>query len=245
MTPATPVSQANVAPPGARRPENLALVFQELLTVIVRLRSNRQPVTNAEVFRGQVRGAMRQADQDAKRLGYTDEDIRFGIFAVVAFLDESILNLQNPVFHDWVRKPLQEEVFGRHTAGEIFYDNLQVLLGKRDAPETADVLEVYQICLLLGFVGKYSISGRGELKAITDAVAEKIRRIRKDRPGIALNWRLPERRAAIRIGDPWVKKLIYTTVGLGLLALLLFVVYLLLLRSGLSSLQTLATPFSR
>lgn len=245
MTPATPMAQQGGGPAAPRRPENLALVFQELLTVIVRLRSNRQPVTNAELFRGQVRGAMRQADQDAKRLGYTDEDIRYGIFAVVAFLDESILNLQNPVFQDWVRKPLQEEVFGRHTAGEIFYDNLQLLLGKRDAPETADVLEIYQLCLLLGFVGKYSISGRGELKAITDAVAEKIRRIRKDRPGIALNWRLPERRAALLLGDPWIKKLMYTTVGVGILALVLFIVYKLVLGSGLSSLRTLATPLSK
>lgn len=245
MTPATPMAQQGGSPAASRRPENLALVFQELLTVVVRLRSNRQPVTNAELFRGQVRGAMRQADQDAKRLGYTDEDIRYGIFAVVAFLDESILNLQNPVFQDWVRKPLQEEVFGRHTAGEIFYDHLQILLGKRDAPETADVLEIYQLCMLLGFVGKYSISGRGELKAITDAVAEKIRRIRKDRPGIALNWRLPERRAPLQIGDPWIKKLMYTTVGVCILALVLFIVYKLVLGSGLSSLRTLATPLSK
>ena len=48
---------------------------------------------------------------------------------MVAFLDESILNLRNPVFADWPRKPLQEELFGHHMAGEIFFQNLQPLAG--------------------------------------------------------------------------------------------------------------------
>jgi len=245
MNPAPPAAQEPNASAGARRPENLALVFQELLTVIVRLRSNRQPVTNAELFRGQVRGAIQQADQEAKRMGYNDTDFRYGIFAVVAFLDESILNLQNPVFADWVRKPLQEELFGRHTAGEIFFDNLQALLGKQDTPEVADILEVYQLSLLLGFVGKYSISGRGELKAITDAVAEKIRRIRKERSGISSRWRLPERRSSISLGDAWVKRLGWIAGGLAFVAVLVFILYKMLLGSSLSTLAGLPAPFTR
>jgi len=245
MNPAQPAPQEASANSNVRRPENLALVFQELLTVAVRLRSNRQPVTNAELFRGQIRGAIQQADQEAKRLGYNDTDFRYGVFAVVAFLDESILNLQNPVFADWVRKPLQEELFGRHTAGEIFFDNLQSLLGKRDTVEIADILEVYQLCLLLGFVGKYSISGRGELKAITDAVAEKIRRVRKDRAGISLRWMLPGRQGAISLGDAWIKRLGWTAGGLGLLALIAFVVYKAMLSSSLSALAELPAPFTR
>ena len=50
---------------------------------------------------------------------------------MVAFLDESILNSQNPLFADWPRKPLQEELFGTHIAGEVFFQNLQKLLGRQ------------------------------------------------------------------------------------------------------------------
>lgn len=237
MSPTPTAAPPPDAPP--RRTENLALVFQEMLTAVVRLRSNRQAVNDAEAFRNQVRQAIRLADQEGRKLGYTEEDIRLGVFAVVAFLDESILNLQNPVFADWVRKPLQEELFGRHTAGEIFFEQLQHLLGRRETTELADLLEVYQLCLLLGFVGRYSISGRGDLRAIIEAVHDKIRRIRKPRGEISPNWQVPEQRFAQGGVDPWVRRLQWVALGCGLTVLILFVIYRVMLSSGLTSLQAL------
>jgi len=61
------------------------------------------------------------AMQEAKSLGYASETVQMGVFASVAYLDESILNLQNPVFADGARRPLQEELFGGHLAGETFF----------------------------------------------------------------------------------------------------------------------------
>src|ERR1700692_1358763 len=147
-----------------RRAENLAFVFQELLTVGERLRSNRQQVADAPSFRAQIWAAVKQADEDARRRGYSSDDIELATFAVIAFLDESILNLRLPVFADWPRQPLQEERYGHHIAGEIFFQNLQKLLGRTDAPSVADLLEVYDLCLLLGFAGRYSLGNTGELR---------------------------------------------------------------------------------
>jgi type VI secretion system protein ImpK len=228
-----------------RRTENLALAFQEVLTAIERLRSNRQDVSDAEVFRQQIRQALRTAHQESIRLGYIDEDIRLGIFAVVAFLDESVLNLQNPVFAEWVRKPMQEEMFGRHTAGEIFFENLKHLLGRRETHELADLLEVYQLCLLLGFAGRYSIIGRGELRAVIDAVDDKIRRIRQPRGEIAPYWRLPPQPFTQGSRDPWVKRMMWIATGSVGVALLAFFLYLIVLRSGLSSLEGIAASLGR
>lgn len=227
------------APPPTRRVENLPLVFQEALTAIVRLRSNRQAVNDAEAFRQQIRQALRLADQEGRRLGYVEEDIRLGIFAVVAFLDESILNLQNPVFADWVRKPLQEELFGRHTAGEIFFENLQNLLGRRETPDLADLLEVYQLCLLLGFVGRYSIRGQGDLRAVIEATGDKIRRIRKPRGDISPAWMIPEQFFSQGGADVWVRRLQWVALALGVVSLSLFVVYKVMLGSGLNALRSL------
>ena len=64
---------------------------------------------------------------------------------MVAFLDESVLNSRNPIFADWLRKPLQEELFGTHIAGEVFFQNLQQLLGRSDSPDLADLLEIYHL----------------------------------------------------------------------------------------------------
>src|SRR5262245_58564594 len=99
------------------RRENLALAFQEAFTDNVLLRSGRQSFADANAFRAQIREALKRADQEARTHGYAAESVKLSIFAVVAFMDETILNLQSQVFADWVRKPLQEELFGVHVAG--------------------------------------------------------------------------------------------------------------------------------
>ena len=159
-----------------RRGWNLALAFQEVFTAIVRLRYNRQAVSNAESFRAQMKQALRVAEQEARSGGYSAEDVRQAVFALVAFLDESALSCRNPAFSDWARLPLQAELFGHQLAGEVFFQELQRTLGRSDSPETADVLEVYYLCLLLGFKGRYAAGG--DLRSIMAAIQEKIRRVR-------------------------------------------------------------------
>jgi type VI secretion system protein ImpK len=239
------VPQSTGAHPAAaaqqRRPENLALAFQELITVIERLRSSRQAVSDAATFRHQIREAIKAADLEARKRGYTAEDIQYAIFAVVAFLDESILNLRNPIFGDWPRQPLQEELFGHHIAGEVFFQNLQKLLGRSDSHEAADVIEVYYLCLLLGFAGKYSLGGRGELRAIMDACGEKIKRIRGSSSDLSPFWRIPAGTGKIAAADPWTKRLLIGSISCVGLTLLLFLMYKFSLLSGISTLRTIAT----
>ena len=161
-----------------RRPENLALLFQNVLTAVVRLRANRQGVTDADAFRHHTREALKTAASQALAAGYTADDTRHATFAAVAFLDESVLNSQNPIFVEWLRKPLQAELFGTHTAGEEFFVSLQQLLGRGDSADLADLIEIHYLCLLLGFNGRYSAGNRGELAQIMNLTGEKIRRIR-------------------------------------------------------------------
>lgn len=215
---------AGASRPGAgRRPENLALAFQEVLTVGERLRSNRQPVTDANSFRMQLREALNRAVTEARQRGYTDEDADLAKFAVTAFLDESILNLRNPIFADWPRRPLQEEFYGHHIAGEVFFQHLQKLLGRQDSPDLADVIEVYQLCLLLGFAGRYSVSGRAELQQITAAASDKIRRIRGASGRLSPHGGLPEETVSRAVkGDPLVRWLAIGSAALLLIAVLVW-----------------------
>jgi type VI secretion system protein ImpK len=227
--------------PTTRRLENLALVFQELLTVGERLRVNRQQVGDAASFRAQLWAGVKLADDEARRRGYSADDIELAIFAVVAFLDESILNLRLPVFADWPRQPLQEERYGHHVAGEIFFQNLQKLLGRIDSQELADLLEVYYLCLLLGFAGRYSMGGRGDLSNIAMQTGDRIQRIRRTGAELAPGWRLPStdpiRSAG---GDPWVTRLAIGAGFCSLLLLILFLTFYLMLDSGVGSLQRMA-----
>jgi type VI secretion system protein ImpK len=223
-----------------RRAENLAYCFQEVITVGERLRSNRQPVTDAESFRHQVREAIKMSAEESRRRGYSGEDIQLATFAVVAFLDESILNMHNPVFADWPRRPLQEEYFGHHVAGEIFFQNIDKILQRNESQDLADLLEVYQLCMLLGFAGKYSIGGRGELQARIQTVGEKIARIRQTPPELSPSWMPPNDAVAAAGKDPWVKRLIFMTAGVLLVTLVLFGFYKWSLGSGVGRMEQLA-----
>ena len=219
------------------RAENLALSFQEAITAIVRLRSNRQPVTNADVFRAHIRQLLNMAEQEARSRGYTAEDVRLASFAVVAFLDESVLNLHNPVFADWPRKPLQEELFGGHVAGEMFFQSLQRLLERNESEQLADVLEVFQLCVLLGYRGRYGAGGQAELKAQLDTVAQKIRRIRKDSGILSPHWAPTAGVAAPAGADPWLRPMVIAAAACLLLVLLLFGGFKFSLGAGVSDLR--------
>jgi type VI secretion system protein ImpK len=223
-------------------PDNLALQLQELFTAIVRLRARRQQVSNAELFRGQVLNSVKTAEQAARASGYTDADIRLAVFAVVAFLDESLLNLRQAVFNDWVRRPLQEEMFGRHVGGEVFFDHLQELLERRDSVEVADVLEVFYLCLLLGYLGRFSISSKGDLQALMQRTNDKIQRIRKSGPDLSPQWALPDEAARQLRSDPWMRRLLVGAAISAAVALLLFPVCRLSLASEVNAIGQISSP---
>jgi len=225
--------------PTPENSENLALIYQEVLTATVRLRSNRQAVSDAESFRANTREALRLGDAEGRRRGYTDEELRLARFAVVAFLDESILNSRNPVFADWPRKPLQEELFGVHVAGEIFFRNLERLLKDSDSPSLADLLEVYHLCLLLGFAGRYSISAGSELRVIRDQVSEKIRRIRGADSEFSPSWAPGGQAVKLAQSDRWAQRLKIAAIACCALMLLLFLGFKLSLSSGASDLRSM------
>jgi len=214
-----------------RRPENLALHFQEVLTAIERLRGNRQGVSDANAFRHHSREALKTAGASALAAGYAAEDVKLATYATVAFLDESVLNSHNPVFSDWARKPLQEEMFGTQIAGEVFFQQLQQLLGRNDSADLADLLEVYYLCLVLGFGGRYSAGNRGELAQTMNATAAKIYRVRARFSQLSPAWVLPKETAR-RYRDPWVRRLAIAAAATAILMVLLFVVYKLVLGSG-------------
>ena len=223
-----------------RRPENLPLIFQEVFTAIERLRSNRQGVADSQSFRHHTREALKTAASQALAAGYPSEDVKFATFATVAFLDESVLNSRNPVFTDWLRKPLQEELFGTHIAGEVFFQNLQQLLGRNDSADLADVLEVHYLCLLLGFGGRYSAGNRGELAQVMNLAAEKIRRVRGQLGPLSPAWQLPQEIVGSR-SDPLVRKLGFLALASVILLVLLFGGYKVALGSGVSDLRAIAT----
>jgi type VI secretion system protein ImpK len=222
-----------------RRP-NLAFCFQEWFTAIVRVRFNLQSVPNADAFRANAKNLIRMATQDAAGRGYTSEDVKLAAFAVVAFLDESVLTSKNPVFSTWSRMPLQEELFGEHMAGETFFQYVQLLLSRRDSVETVDVLEVYYLCMLLGYRGRYGSSGDGELRAIMESIKGKTNRVRGGNLPLSPAWALPGDSPLPKRRDPWLRRLVWITALAAGLGIATYVASELMLVSGNSAVQSAA-----
>jgi type VI secretion system protein ImpK len=221
------------------RTSNLASVFQEVITAIVRVRYSLQSVEDAEAFRAQIRRSMQAPMQEARALGYSGEIVQNAVFAVVALFDESVLNLQDPVFAQWARRPLQEELFGGHVAGETFFRNLRAYLGQPDSSHLADVLELHCLCLLLGYRGRYALADGGELYAMLRQAHARIERIR----GGATILQGIEPAPVVsrsRSTDRWPRYLLWTAGALVCLLLILFVGFHFSLASGASALRSSA-----
>jgi type VI secretion system protein ImpK len=218
-----------------RRPENLAYIFQEVLTAIVRLKNGRQAATDEKAFRSQMKGALQTAAEEAARSGYSTQVIERAVFAAVAFVDECVL--RNQSFSEWVSKPLQEELFKVHMGGQLFFEDVQRWLARQDSREVADLLEVYQLCILLGFRGQYGIGGQGELHARVKAISEKIRRVRGPAGDLSPAWQVPQEDIPRARKDPWAGRLLVAFGIFAAVALLLFVVFSLDLKFEPASLS--------
>jgi type VI secretion system protein ImpK len=221
------------------RTYSLASCYENAITTILRLSSlQQQAVPNSQVFRNSIRAALKSAMEQAKALGYSSELIQLSFFAVVALLDESVLKLQSPAFAEWAQRPMQEEMFGHNRAGEVFFENLRGLLAKQDSQETADCLEIYCLCMLLGFKGRYAIgfggadmfssqmgSGAqraqpsGEVQTLIRQAREKIDRIRGQALFLRADAPPPPIKQTAAI-DQWSR-------GLGIAALVLLVLTVL------------------
>jgi len=229
---------------------SLASCYENAITTILRLAAlQQQAVPNAEGFRASIRAALKSAMEQAKALGYTSEINQLAFFASVALLDESVLKLQSPAFADWAQRPMQEEMFGHNRAGEVFFEHLRGLLARQDSQETADCLEVYCLCMLLGFKGQYALSSggtgyfqsggassarpSGEIQALIRQAREKINRIRGPVAFLPAAAPLPEvkQKAAI---DRWSRGLGIAALCLLVLVIVAYAGFWVILSSGAS-----------
>jgi type VI secretion system protein ImpK len=222
---------------GVLNANRLALLYQHILTAIVRMQAGKQSLSDLETFRRRIKGALQQAESEAAQAGYDGDTIREASFAVVALLDETILSPKGPSADEWQRWPLNIELFGQAIAGDVFFDRLLDIERRPDSPQRIDVLEVYLICLLLGFEGRYAPPLRGEAYRIMDRLRRRIETARGSdyrlAPQLEIRTELPVVPPETSGGRRWHSM----AAGAVLAALLLFLVYSLHLTARVSDLR--------
>jgi len=146
---------------------------------------------DAEVFRERIKQFLTAFERGATRMHATSEDIYACKYAFCATVDEAVLMSSFKARESWQRLPLQLQFFGEQLAGEQFFERLEDL--RRQGAPRIQVLEVFHMCLLLGFQGKYLLEGSEKLGYLTARLGDEIARIKGHSAGFAPHWAAPDR----------------------------------------------------
>ena len=157
--------------------------------VLFMLKNSCAPQEEAS-FSGKMAEFLDNFDRNAKKLGASAEDIHASKYALCATVDESILRSQFSIRAAWERRPLQLILFGDHLAGENFFVRLEELRAR--GASHVQALEVFHMCLLLGFEGKYIIEGTEKLNYLTARLGDEIARMKGKSVGFAPHWARPD-----------------------------------------------------
>jgi len=184
VTAGPPISRSRV-----RLDNELVHFASPVLEIIMQVKADR--VVPSSDLRRQIDGLLKQLETRGEQAGYKERQIQAAKFSLAAFVDEMVLTAQFPLREQWEKHPLQLEYFGEHLAGVTFFNRLDELL--RDTANEADVIELFYVCLLLGYKGKYKIYYEQELKAVIEGVADHLRRVNRLRGGaLSPHWRVAD-----------------------------------------------------
>ena len=159
---------------GLRTSQKLSEILAPCLSLILQLRES-DNFGDSDALRSRILALLKQGEQRALSAEIQAPDISDARFALIAFIDEVIRSSNWEEKSSWITNPLQFELYGHMVAGEEFFERLGRL--KSDAIYRRNALEVYYLCLSLGFKGKYQMEGTGgqhKLRVLIDEVYARI-----------------------------------------------------------------------
>ena len=123
-------------------------------------------------LRPQITKLLKDFEERALRYRFRESLITVAKFGLAAFVDETVLTNNFPLREEWEKYPIQLEHFGEQLAGQKFYDKLDAMLRQIDV--TADAVEVYYVCMLLGFKGVYAVYEQDKLLQTMQKTADAL-----------------------------------------------------------------------
>lgn len=156
----------------------LAEIAGECLMLIQQLRLAKN-VEDGQRLRRKTLEVLAHMERQARDAGFDSETCRSAKFPLVAFLDEAVTGLSFQDKEAWLANPLQSELFGLNSAGEDFFRKLEEL--RRRPQENLPVLEVFYLCLVLGFKGKYHLDNPEGLRQLIEETKTDILRTKERR----------------------------------------------------------------
>lgn len=191
---------------------------EDFISMTLLVRDGRQATSVAQ-FETCVERFFADFEQAARSARYSAGEVKDCQYALCAFFDESILRAEGQLRGHFELQPLQFRYFGVHLAGQGFFDKLEAL--RADLPANLEVLEVYHLCLALGFEGKFALGQQDQLRYLASSLGQDIAgycQAEQRSPG----WALPDQVSQV------LRYEVPLWLYLGLIAVLCSSVYLIL-----------------
>ncbi len=199
---------------GASREQRLVDIMYEGFYALFLLQNGCGPQDKG-AFADNMTAFLADVDRNAKGLGIAADDVTAAKYAFCSAVDEIILRSSYEVREAWETRPLQLRVFGDQLAGEHFFHRLEDLRAR--GVQHVEALEVFHMCLLLGFQGRYALDGRDKLDYLIARLGDEIARMRGRTRGFAPHAERPDQVANRLRSDLslWVMAAVFALVGLG------------------------------
>jgi type VI secretion system protein ImpK len=136
--------------------------------------------------------AFKEFEANATRLNAPLANIRLAKYAMTAFIDQKVLTSDLALKDAWLEKPLQMTYFDDFNAGEEFYVKLDQVRNGGDSGRF-EVAEVFYLCLVMGFTGKYGDKrGEEQRRILIDRLARDISESRQGaQTALSPSWQQP------------------------------------------------------
>jgi len=182
-----------------------------------------------DALRGTARGMFGEMARRAQEANIPPEDVRDAQYAIAALFDEQILRARWSGSAEWNAQPLQFLYFQENKAGEGFFRKLDAL---RNEPHRAHVMQIYFLCLAMGFQGSLGLMGGDGLASTFERTAAALDRFIPASDPTSPHGEPPDLGRNMLSGD---RPLIRIGIGILALALVVFIVLEVVIHVSASS----------
>ncbi len=186
----TAPSLIGAPPPASAEPKSLLDLMYDGFYALFMLKNGSAPLNNTELA-GKMSHFLDEFGRSARKQNIPEDDVEAAKYAFCAAVDETILRSSFSIRDAWGRQPLQLTLFGEQLAGENFYHRLEAL--RVGGSTHIQALEVFHMCLLLGFQGRYILEGAEKLSYFTARLGDEIAHMKGKRGGFAPHAERPDR----------------------------------------------------
>ena len=155
--------------------DSLTHLCNRCLLFVLHLRSSgRYP--EPKILRRRCQELLTEFEDEGVRLGVDPEDLGAMKYALGAFIDEGLLAADWDQKAHWAAHPLQLEIYKSYGSGEKFFE----LLAK--VQDRSKVLEVFFMCMVFGFRGKYRERQGESMQPLIDETRAVLQRLKSQGP---------------------------------------------------------------